>query len=224
MPHVDDDTLALIALGEPAASAADSVHLAECDSCSSHLAELRLVSQLGRDSLSEQPLSAPRPEVWEAVASELGLERRPQTVRRRRVPLLAAALVVVLMAVAGVAGWQLLRPVSPEVLARATLDAFPEWQGSSGSADVERLPDGSRVVRLTLSAPETSGAYREAWLITQDGTALVSLGVVDSATAVLAVPDDIDLERYELVDVSAESDDGNPAHSGDSIVRGRLEG
>jgi hypothetical protein len=223
MPHVDDDTLALIALGEPAASAADRTHLADCESCSSHLDELKLVSQLGRDSLSEQPLSTPRPEVWQAVALELGLGQRSHAGRRRRAPLLAAALVSVLLAVAGVAGWQLLRPVSPVVVARATLDAFPAWQGSSGNADVELRPDGSRVVLLTLSAPEIAGAYREAWLITQDGTALVSLGVVDSATSVLEVPDGIDLGRYALVDVSAESDDGDPAHSGDSIVRGRLE-
>ena len=223
MPHVDDDTLALLALGEPVASAADRAHLADCESCSSHLAELGLVSRLGRESLSDPPLRAPRPEVWEAIADELGLERPARTGRRRVVPLLVAAGTAVLLAVGGVAGWQLLRPVPPEVVARATLDAFPDWPGSSGSAEVERLPDGSRVVRLTLSAPEPSGSYREAWLITEDATQLLSLGVVDSATAVLAVPDGIDLALYDLVDVSDEIDDGDPAHSGDSIVRGRLE-
>ena len=269
MPHVDADTLALIALGEPAASRADLAHLDECESCTASLAELSRVTRLGRDSLADGPLSVPRPEVWAGVATELGLAADlgpptrlgpaaepgplaepgpfaelgplaepgpaaepgllavpwpPARPRRRLVPLLAAAAAAVLLVAAGVAGWQLLRPVPPEILATAALDAFPDWPGASGRAEVERLPDGSRVVRLSIAAPDRPGDYREAWLITQDATALVSLGVVDSSTTVLAIPDDIDLARYDLVDVSAESFDGDPAHSGDSIVRGRLGG
>jgi len=251
MPHVDADTLALIALGEPAASRADLAHLDECEGCTGSLAELSRVTRLGRDSLADGPLSAPRPEVWAGVAAELGLAADlrpparlgpamepvplaelglpaepwpPARPRRRLVPLLAAAAAAVLLVAAGVAGWQLLRPVPPEILATAALDAFPDWPGASGRAEVERLPDGSRVVRLSIAAPDRPGDYREAWLITQDATALVSLGVVDSSTTVLAIPDDIDLARYDLVDVSAESFDGDPAHSGDSIVRGRLGG
>lgn len=269
MPHVDADTLALIALGEPAASRADLAHLDGCEGCAASLAELSRVTRLGRDSLADGPLSAPRPEVWAGVAAELGLAADlrpparlgstadlgpptrfgpaaepgplaepgpaaepgllaepwpPARPRRRLVPLLAAAAAAVLLVAAGVAGWQLLRPVPPEILATAALDAFPDWPGASGRAEVERLPDGSRVVRLSIAAPDRPGDYREAWLITQDATALVSLGVVDSSTTVLAIPDDIDLARYDLVDVSAESFDGDPAHSGDSIVRGRLGG
>jgi hypothetical protein len=37
-----------------------------------------------------------------------------------------------------------------------------------------------------------------------------------------AVPAGLDLDRFRLVDVSDEPRDGNPAHSGDSIVRGAL--
>jgi hypothetical protein len=37
------------------------------------------------------------------------------------------------------------------------------------------------------------------------------------------VPADVDLRDYVLVDVSQEPLDGNPAHSGDSIVRGQLD-
>lgn len=226
MPHVDSDTLALIALGEPAAGTAEQAHLADCEHCAARLAELSLVTRLGRDSFGDQPLSSPRPEVWAGIAAELGLagqsSPRPVRARRRLVPVLAAAAAVVALAAAGVTGWQLLRPAPPEVLATARLDAFPEWPGASGQATVERMPDGSRVVRLTLATPEERGDFREAWLITQDASALVSLGVVDASTAVLAIPDGIDLARYDLVDVSAESYDGDPAHSGDSIVRGRL--
>jgi hypothetical protein len=36
------------------------------------------------------------------------------------------------------------------------------------------------------------------------------------------VPDGVDTAEFPVVDVSAEADDGDPAHSGDSIVRGTL--
>lgn len=40
--------------------------------------------------------------------------------------------------------------------------------------------------------------------------------------ATSTIPDGINIARYDLVDISAEPFDGNPAHSGDSIVRGQL--
>jgi hypothetical protein len=40
--------------------------------------------------------------------------------------------------------------------------------------------------------------------------------------AVLPLPPGVDLNRYRLVDVSAEAYDGNAAHSGKSLLRGTL--
>jgi anti-sigma-K factor RskA len=134
---------------------------------------------------------------------------------------LAAAAAAVLVAVAG-AVWLASTPPSPTVLATASLDALPEWPSASGSARLERLADGSRVIQVTLDSPADPDGFREAWLITGDAGALVSLGVMSEGTATFAVPDGIDTSRYELVDVSEEAFDGDPAHSGDSIVRGPL--
>jgi len=39
---------------------------------------------------------------------------------------------------------------------------------------------------------------------------------------VFPLPDDLDLAAYPVVDISEEPFDGNPGHSGDSIVRGVL--
>ena len=47
-------------------------------------------------------------------------------------------------------------------------------------------------------------------------------GVLDGTDGVFAVPDDVDLAEYPLVDVSQEPFDDDPEHSGDSIVRGPL--
>jgi hypothetical protein len=128
----------------------------------------------------------------------------------------------VLVVGGGLVTWQALRPHQPEVLATATLDPFPGWQGAGGTAKLEEAADGSRLVSVDLSAPRSGDGYRELWLISSDATELVSLGVVEGNSGTFAVPDGIDTTRYDLVDISEEPLDGNPSHSGDSIVRGQL--
>ena len=67
-----------------------------------------------------------------------------------------------------------------------------------------------------------AGDVREVWLIRSDASGLVSLGLLEGDSGRFVVPDGIDLDEFTLVDVSAEPVDGDPAHSGDSIVRGEL--
>ncbi|MBH0025295.1 anti-sigma factor [Salinibacterium sp. SWN248] len=145
--------------------------------------------------------------------------------RRRRpwIGIVAAAAAVALVASAGTALWSTFRPAEqPTILASATLAAFPDWPDSTGEAKLEQLPDGTRVIDVNFDAPATDGGYREVWLITTDATALVSLGIVEGTSGQFTVPDGLDISSYDLVDISEEQFDGNPAHSGDSIVRGQL--
>nr|WP_232624706.1 hypothetical protein [Micromonospora sagamiensis] len=44
----------------------------------------------------------------------------------------------------------------------------------------------------------------------------------EGTDALLPLPPDVDLDRYSVVDVSAERYDNNTAHSGDSLLRGSL--
>ena len=236
MRHVDPDTLALLALGESVESAEESAHLAACPECALELASFTLAARVGRESLTSEPLDVPHDRVWERIAGELQIAEplpqpqltpRPTPIaaarpRRRLVVAVAAAAAVVALVAAGGAVWVALTPSAPTVLATAQLDALPQWPTASGSARLERLADGSRVVRVTLDAPVDDGGFREAWLITSDASALVSLGVMRDGSATFAVPDGIDTSSYDLVDVSEEAFDGDPAHSGDSIVRGAL--
>lgn len=148
--------------------------------------------------------------------------------RRRRVwlPVAAAACAVgVVGGIAGGAWWQSTRAPAPEtVIAQAQLDALPGWT-ASGSAAVEESADGRREVVVDLSDGDGDGtALREVWLLTADATGLVSVGLLDGSTGRFSIPAGVDLAEYPVVDVSAEPDDGNPAHSGDSIVRGTLSG
>jgi hypothetical protein len=52
---------------------------------------------------------------------------------------------------------------------------------------------------------------------------MYSVGLMDADQASFAVPADIDLARYPIVDISDEPLDGNPAHSSISMVRGTIQ-
>jgi anti-sigma-K factor RskA len=61
------------------------------------------------------------------------------------------------------------------------------------------------------------------WLVDLEAGRLVALGTLDDdGRAELAVPAGVDLSDYPEVDVSLEPDDGDPQHSGDSVLRGDL--
>ncbi len=229
MRHTDPDTLALLALGEDVAKDGDRQHIAECAECATELQKFNRAVGVGRSTLESSELLTPAPAVWERVSGVLGLAQEEQVRidelaprRRRWVPLVAAAASIALVGAAGLAIWQFMKPEQGDVIATATLESFPEWPDATGEAIVEEAADGSRVVRLDIIAPELEEEYGEVWLISSDATRLVSLGTVSGATSTLPIPAGIDLTIYDLVDVSAEPYDGDPNHSGNSIVRGQL--
>lgn len=113
-------------------------------------------------------------------------------------------------------------PAPSVVLASADLAAFPGWDDATGHATVEEDADGVRSIVVDLEAAVPAGDVREVWLIRSDASGLVSLGLLDGDSGRFVVPEGIDLGEFTLVDVSAEPVDGDPAHSGDSIVRGEL--
>ena len=143
--------------------------------------------------------------------------------RRRWLPVAAAAcLVGVIGGVGATIWWQAARVPEPlPVIAEAQLDALPGWT-ASGRAYLEEDAEGRREVVVDVDGGSDAGGLREVWLLTADATGLVSVGLLDGATGRFSIPAGIDLAEYPVVDVSAEPDDGNPAHSGDSIVRGTL--
>ncbi|WP_449386100.1 anti-sigma factor [Cellulomonas soli] len=255
--HVDEETLALLALGENAGSDAERAHVAGCEHCTHELDALRDVVGLARDA-GPDALTPPPPAVWERVVAELGLtaagspapaatapvaaappagpvatapvvrlddRRRPSggapTARRPWAWVAGAAAVGVVLG--GVGVWGVLRGTgAPTVTASATLDPLPGWQ-ASGTAVVETSRDGSRVLVVDLAdGTPDEGGFREVWLLTPDVSGLISLGTLEGSEGRFDLPDGLDLDEFSVVDVSAERFDGDPAHSGDSIVRGPL--
>ncbi|MBD7994397.1 anti-sigma factor [Arthrobacter sp. Sa2CUA1] len=141
--------------------------------------------------------------------------------RRRSTGWLAAAAVAAL--IAGAATWGVVRslPPQPEVLASTALQPLPSYS-DEGTATVDQLPDGERELVVTASSSQAEG-YREVWLISPDITSMVSLGTMDGREARFRIPAGLDLSAYPIVDISDEPLDGNPEHSGNSILRGQLQ-
>ena len=243
MRHVDPTTLALVALGESAATPRERHHIHICPSCTEHVRERHRIVGRARAAAGAGALFAPRAEVWLAIRAELDLtpgllpghvhtvaelsrstaRLHSATNRQRRVRVIAVALVsaVVLGAVVvvGMLVWPAVTASRVRVLASATLDAFPLWPDASGTAVAQERSDGSRELLVRLRAPANRDSLREVWLLTSDTTQLVSLGELDGPTGLFAIPDGLDLTEWGVVDISEELPDGEPGHSGDSIVR-----
>lgn len=232
MRHVDPEVLALLALGENAADAADHDHLASCDACRSELDNLAHAAQVGRSTLGAGQLLEPHPRVWSAITDEVAAleEREPQPTlaavtalpRRRRWVLPVAAAAAGVLALGVGAAWSALSPAPATILASATLDAFPDWPDASGSAVVQKTAEGSRIIDVSVAVPAGEDGFREVWLIDPDTLQLVSLGIVEGESGTFTIPAGLDLTRFSVVDISEEPFDGDPTHSGDSIVRGQL--
>jgi hypothetical protein len=146
--------------------------------------------------------------------------------RRQSVLLAAAAGVVGLLIGVGVTAVATSGNDDLPVVASTRLTVLAD---DSRGGDAEVLSDGGgRVLELDVPTltPDSKGFY-EVWLLDKDAKRLVSIGLLDlsqGTTARFPIPDDLDLATYPVVDVSVEPADGNPAHSGDSIVRGTLAG
>lgn len=235
MLHSDADVLALRALGEPIPQG-DQDHLASCAHCQSELDQLRAVVTTARQvGPGDVPAAAPDA-VWERIAKDLDLAgdaddraAGPSLLRPRR-PLrwaLVAAAAALVGVVAGIGGAALLsgRGTDPAGRVVASTDLSPVSDAvTHGTATLRDTP-GGRVLDVDLQDLPTGSGYVEVWLMNADDGGAVSLGTVDRAgTSALTVPAGLPLDAFPYVDVSFEPWDGDPAHSTDSIARGRLVG
>lgn len=108
-------------------------------------------------------------------------------------------------------------PSRGQTIALASLTSVPEQ--ASGRATVV---DGERLEVDVAGLPPSDDGRYEMWLLNSPDD-LVSLGsfrVGESGAATVEVPLPTAPGDFAFIDVSVEPDDGNPAHSGDSILRG----
>ncbi|MFC8596909.1 anti-sigma factor domain-containing protein [Isoptericola sp. NPDC057191] len=255
MPHVDDESLALYALGEDVLEPDQRAHLDTCPTCARTVQELSRVTSGARTAEGDPELVPPAPDVWSRIHAELALTDVPAVLsrqeppgatapgtadapvtpdapqdelasrraRRSWMPVLVAACTALVLGLVGGVLWERRTLEPPETtIASAVLEPLPDWAGSSGEAVVRTTGDGRREIVVSVDAPAPAGTYREVWLLRPDVSGLVSLGVLEGDHGQFEVPEGLDLADYPVVDVSEEQLDGDPAHSGDSVVRGSL--
>ena len=144
--------------------------------------------------------------------------RAPRAKRRARRQLSMAAAAAAIVAVIGISAITG-EPEPASFVAQATNAELPEAFGGTAEALVN-----SNATEISLVFSESLPAEEpvELWLIKEDLSDMVSLGLVQSDGS-FAVPDGVDVAEYSVVDLSIEPDDGDATHSGRSILRGVLQ-
>jgi hypothetical protein len=98
-----------------------------------------------------------------------------------------------------------------------------ERLGAAGEGSVQLVErDGSLRLELDTRDVDPDDGFVEVWIIDTEVERLVSLGPLRE-DGQYELPDGLDPEAFPIVDVSVEPFDGDPAHSGDSRLRGQLE-
>jgi len=168
----------------------------------------------------------PPPELWDRISAEAFPRSAEPTApvvalaaRRRRPNVrwligVAAALVVVITAAAV---WT---RSADDVTVLSSTELEPLGDSGQGSAEIVDH-NGSLQLRLTTNGIESTDGFTEVWLINPDVTELISLGPIRTA-GVYDLPVGLDPTAFPIVDVSSEQFDGNPQHSGDSVLRGQF--
>lgn len=139
---------------------------------------------------------------------------------------LASAAAAVLLIGAYAAGRLTSRPdptPAAPVVAKATLSSL-DGATRLGEAEVVTTSSGLTLrLHVDNDVPDPSSGYVEVWLINADLTRMISVGALGSGRDTqLVVPASAIEAGYRIVDLSNERYDDEPAHSGDSIMRGKL--
>ncbi len=160
------------------------------------------------------------------------VDLKAERTRRRGLSLwgaLSAAAALAVIAVSGLylAGLADTDPGSGTTVASATIanDGLPVAFDRTAEAN---LVDVNGDLQLDVAFEGDNGAlpadvdgFYEVWLIDENVDGMISLGVL-TADGRLDVPDTMDPSAFPVVDISVEPLDGDPTHSGQSVLRGVL--
>ena len=141
----------------------------------------------------------------------------------RRTALVAAAAAVI--GVVGTIGANDVaeRANEPVVTAQTDLAAYGDTPPAAHGLARVLTKDGTTQLHVHVADLPSNNGFYEVWLIDPDTLQMISLGTIGTQSdVILPLPSTVDLSAYRLVDVSAEPVDGNPAHSGRSLLRGLL--
>lgn len=193
-------------------------HLATCTTCQEELADAVVGhSLLTRASRTLGPTD-------EAPVPPPLTRPLPPVRRRGRVLLAAAAAVVLAAAVTGAVWWRDADTRTPARGVEAALSPLSATESGDGRV---RMVEDDGHTRMTVAVRDlpaaTSGEFYYAWLLDPSTNKMLALGLVDPDRGVTFDLDDALIASYSAIDVSLETDDGDPAHSDTSVLRGTYE-
>jgi len=172
------------------------------------------------DAPEPPPLSLPDAEA-PAASLRAGARRRFGALTLGPAP--AAGLAALLLAI-GVAAGTLLGGGDSGSNGPSTELALSRIDdGPAGARGQVLVSDGnSATVDVSGLKPTGSSRFYELWLLDEDGRmiALGSFRVGEDGHADIDLPIPVSPQRYRYFDVSLQEDNGDPAHSGVSVLRG----
>jgi hypothetical protein len=231
--HYDDETIAMLAMGESQVTADNDAHLSACSQCRNDVEQLRTVVLMGRELKHDYAPVSPPAQVWTRIVDELGLTDTQADVvplnskpARRALSLGIAAAVGLILGAGGMWALSPSRSTQAQPVAVATASLAPlDIPNTSGLAILQAKAANQRAVSVEVSnLPLEAGKFYEVWLMDPSDQHLVALGVlgVDGRGAYV-VPAGLDLSRYTAIDVSLQPMNGSPLHSSVSAVRGIMK-
>jgi hypothetical protein len=198
-------------------------HLESCERCRDDLAELAV----GHALLSAASRTFGGGVVTPNPAESLPLGASPSHRARRQRRLVAVAAAAVVIVGIGVAGALRFgsdsQPPAEQVFARAELRAIDGF----GAGEISMVHHGEATTQMQIRTKDLpkprQGRFYYAWLLDPDSNKMLPLGQVGpDGEASFTLNDEL-LTRYTAVDVSLESDDGDPQHSVTSVLRASYE-
>lgn len=199
--------------------------------------EMMELRDIGRRVGGPETFESPPADLWDRIAAEAGVveesagsdqesgggeELATVSELPRRVPRsvwgTGAAAAAAVIVVIGLAIFNTSTDAS--LVASAPLERL-QGESAQGSAEL-RDQDGTLQLQVDASGIDTADGFIEVWMIDTDVNGMVSLGPL-RPDGTYDLPIGLDAEAFPIVDLSFENFDGNPAHGGDSVLRGQLE-
>jgi len=222
--HCDEELIALLS-GELDRETTTQVvsHLRECGECTAALISVAVAYGTLRAARRAEDALIPRTSVATAVPEPVEqppLGRRPVK-KTHRLSLVAAAAVLVLGALG--AALALRGTSSPPVYALATLHHMDAPATASGRVTVRSTNQVKFMDVVTIDLPAApANHYYEVWLLQPATNKMLPVGLLPpSGEGTYSVAGGI-MSQYSAVDISLQTNDGNPAHSKYSVLRGTV--
>lgn len=194
-------------------------HLETCEECRAELSEVAvghaLLAGTTRTLGERSPVALPEVPPLSAPASA------PSASRWLRPLGLVAAAAALMIGTFAVTRWADTDEPAPQIaVPERSADLEPVEGNAGGRVEMTSQDDGVTMTVSTHDLPTIGDdEFYYVWLFDPTTEKMLPLGVVGpEGSASFRLPDSL-VGRYQVVDVSLESDDGDPAHSVTSVLR-----